>query len=234
MHDKIRQDLHAMADPAYAAFQRKLMPGVLPENVIGVRTPQLRAYAKGLFNQGDDAEFMQKLPHKFYEENNLHGMLISMMKNETACIEALNLFLPYVDNWATCDLIRPKCFSRNKELLLSEIKKWMASDHTYTIRFGMEMLMLHFLQKDFRPEFLDWVSKVDNNYYYVNMMSAWYFATALADQYDAAVVYLVQRCLSPWVHQKTIQKAVESKRISPERKAYLRTLRDAALGKSAP
>jgi 3-methyladenine DNA glycosylase AlkD len=157
-----------MADPAYADFQRKLMPGIIPETVIGVRTPQLRSYAKDFFRCGTFSAFMQQLPHETYEENNLHGMLISMMKDELACIRQLNLFLPYVNNWATCDLIRPKCFPGDREVLLGEIKQWITSDHIYTIRFGIEMLMLHFLREDFRPEFLDLVSNIYSNEYYVN------------------------------------------------------------------
>jgi len=214
-----------MQDLAYAGFQRRLMPTVRPERVIGIRTPQLRAYAKKLYREGGYGPFLRSLPHEFYEEDNLHGMLISLQKDPDQCLEALERFLPYVDNWATCDLIRPACFSSHKDRILPRIGAWMQSDHPFTIRFGIEMLMVHFLKDDFQEEYLQWVASVNSNEYYVNMMIAWYFATALAFRYEAALPYLTGHQLPLWVHHKTIQKAVESNRISPERKADLRSLR---------
>ncbi len=223
--EAIRQDLLAMADPGYAAFHRKLMPTVEAERVIGVRTPDLRAYAKKLFRQGSYEEFLKDLPHLYYEENNLHGMLIEQIRDCGLCLKELNRFLPYIDNWATCDLLRPKCFKMHRKELLQEIEVWLRSDLPYTIRFAMEMLMVHFLQEDFREEYLSWVASIDSNEYYVNMMTAWYFATALAHQYEPAVLYLENHKLSLWVHNKTIQKALESDRITKEQKEYLRTLK---------
>ena len=214
-----------MQDESYAAFQRKLVPNIPGETVIGIRTPMLRKYAKSLFQCGEYEAFLRHLPHAYYEENNLHGMLIEQIRDFDHCVEELERFLPYVDNWATCDLLRPVSFKPNRKKLLPLIEKWIQSEHTYVIRFGMEMLMIHFLQEDYRPEYPDLVASVDSNEYYVNMMSAWYFATALAYQFEDAVQYLKWNKLSPWVHNKTIQKAVESFRISPEQKAYLRSLR---------
>lgn len=221
----VQSRLFAMQDLKYRDFQCKLMPTVDPDTVIGVRTPELRKLAHVFSREPEAADFLQNLPHKYYEENNLHGFLIEGMKDYGQVISALDAFLPYVDNWATCDLMRPKIFRKHLPELREQIKRWMASDHVYTIRFGIEMLMTFFLDDQFQPEYLDWVADVRSEEYYVNMMIAWYFATALAKQYDAALPYLQEHRLEPWTHNKTIQKAIESYRITDEQKAYLRSLR---------
>ena len=218
----VQQELFALQDPAYRAFHSKLMPTVDPECIIGVRTPQLRKFAKAFAKTDAAAGFLRELPHRYYEENNLHGFLIESMREFDSAIAALDAFLPYVDNWATCDLMRPKVFLKQRDRLLPHIRRWMASTHPYTIRFGIEMLMVHFLDDAFRPEYLDWVADLRSDEYYVNMMIAWFFATALAKQYDAALPYLEKNRLAVWTHNKTIQKAVESDRISTEQKSYLR------------
>lgn len=226
---EIQERLFALQDLTYREFQSKLMPTVDQERVIGVRTPALRKFAKELARQWQAAPkealaagFMDSLPHTYYEENNLHGFLIESMREFDSAIAALDAFLPYVDNWATCDLMRPKVFLKQRDRLLPHIRRWMASTHPYTIRFGIEMLMVHFLDDAFRPEYLDWVADLRSDEYYVNMMIAWFFATALAKQYDAALPYLEKNRLAVWTHNKTIQKAVESDRISTEQKSYLR------------
>lgn len=218
----IQGRLFALQDKKYREFQCKLMPTVNPETVIGVRTPVLRKLAKEIAKTPEAKDFLQFLPHKYYEENNLHGFLIEAMKDYNECIGALNAFLPYVDNWATCDLISPKVFQRHLPMLLDQIKVWIDSKETYTIRFGIGMLMRFFLDEQFRPEYLDLAAKVRSQEYYVNMMIAWFFATALAKQYDAALPYIEQGRLDPWTHNKAIQKAIESYRITDEQKAYLR------------
>lgn len=225
MEQGLQARLFALQDRAYRDFQIRLMPTVPPETVIGVRTPELRKLAKTMANTPEGAAFLETLPHQYYEENNLHGLLISGMGAYGQAIAALEEFLPYVDNWATCDLIRPKAFRKNLPALREKIPVWLAANHPYTVRFGIEMLMTFFLDGEFQPEYLDWVAGVRSQEYYVNMMVAWYFATALAKQYQAALPYLQARRLSPWTHNKTIQKAVESYRISSEQKACLRSLK---------
>lgn len=221
----IQTALFALRDPAYQAFQSKLMPTVDPQTVIGVRMPALRKLAREIAGTPVAEGFLQELPHRYYEENNLHGLLISAIPDYDGAVAALETFLPYVDNWATCDLIRPKVFGKHLPELREQIRIWLASDHPYTIRFGMEMLMTFFLDGQFQPEYLDWVAGVESKEYYVNMMAAWYFATALAKQYDAVLPYIQQRRLEPWTHNKTIQKAMESERIPDGQKAYLRGLK---------
>lgn len=201
------------------------MPTVDPDTVIGVRMPALRKLAKDFAETPEAAEFLKALPHRYYEENNLHGLLISAMRDYDRAVAALDAFLPYVDNWATCDLIRPKVFQKHLPELLEKIQVWLASDHTYTVRFGLEMLMTCYLDDAFRPEYPELAAGVRSGEYYVNMMIAWYFATALAKQYDAALPYLRERRLDPWIHNKAIQKAIESCRVTGEQKAYLRTLK---------
>lgn len=225
MKNHVQEQLFALQDLKYRDFQCKLMPTVPTETVIGIRTPELRKYAKTFSKTPEAAEFLKILPHRYYEENNLHGFLIESMRDYGQVIAALDAFLPYVDNWATCDLMRPKVFQKHLPELLEEIRRWMASDRTYTIRFGMEMLMTFYLDEAFRPEYLDWVAEVRSQEYYVNMMIAWYFATALAKQYGAALPYIENHRLEPWTHNKAIQKAIESYRIMEEQKMYLRTLK---------
>lgn len=222
---EIREGLFALKDEKYREFHKKLIPTVDENTVIGIRTPALRKYAKEVSGTPGAEVFMQILPHEYYEENNLHGMLIETMKDYDECIAYLDEFLPYVDNWATCDLISPKVFKKHKDELLVKIKEWMASDRTYTIRFGMEMLMTHFLDEDFEPEYLGMVADVRSEEYYVNMMIAWFFATALAKQYEASLPYIENHRMDRWTHNKTIQKAIESYRITDEQKQYLRSLK---------
>lgn len=221
----IRETLFSLRDEKFAAFQARLIPNVAPERVIGVRTPALRKLAKTLRGSGQAEEFLKALPHEFFEENNLHAFLLCEMKDFEACVQAVEDFLPYVDNWATCDQMSPGVFRKNKQALLPPIRRWIASEQCYTRRFGIGMLMSHFLDEDFREEYLSLVSDIRSEEYYVNMMIAWYFATALAKQYEAALPYLENRRLDPWVHNKAIQKALESFRVSDGHKTYLKTLK---------
>ena len=225
MDGLIQKKLFALQDLDYRDFQCKLMPTVPPEQVIGVRMPALRKLAKELRGKPETTEFLAVLPHNYYEENNLHGLLISESRDYGETLAALEAFLPWVDNWATCDLLAPKAFQRHPEALPGQIQAWLNSGRTYTIRFGLGMLLRFYLDEEFQPEYLEWAAQVDSEEYYVRMMVAWYFATALAKQYSAALPYVEQGRLPVWTHNKTIQKAVESYRITPEQKAYLRTLR---------
>ncbi len=225
MKDTIRNQLMELQDPEYREFHSRLIPNIDKERVIGIRTPVLRAFAKQIAGTGEAEQFLAELPHRYYEENHLHMMLITSIKDYDRCLEELQKFLPYVDNWATCDLPEPKCFAKNKEKLLPEIKGWIASAEPYTKRYGIGMLMRLYLDADFRPEYPELVASVSSEEYYVNMMIAWYFATALAKQWETVIPYIENRCLSEWVHRKTIRKAIESYRITDEQKQYLRTLR---------
>ena len=224
MIEIIRSHLSDLQDLKYKDFHTKLIPGVDPDTVIGVRAPALKAYARELKNV-DTSAFLADLPHKYYDENNLHGLLIMSIKDYDEGVAAVKAFLPYVDNWATCDLLRPISFQKHRAELLEEIKLWLRAEHTYTIRFGMEMLMLHYLDEDFKPEYLEWLTEIHSHEYYVNMMLAWYFATALAKQWEATLPYIENHRLDKWVHNKTIRKAIESFRVMDEQKAYLRTLK---------
>lgn len=221
----MKKRLFDLQDIEYKEFQSRLIPSVERDRVIGVRTPDLRRLAKELKGTEAAEAFLQDLPHLYYEENNLHGFLLEYIKDYDACVQAVDAFLPYVDNWATCDTMSPKVFKKHLPELLEQIQVWMASGHTYTVRYGIGMLMRYYLEDAFRPEYLSWVSEVRSEEYYINMMVAWYFATALAKQYDAAVLYLRQKRLPLWIHNKTIQKACESYRIDDSRKAYLKSLR---------
>lgn len=222
---EILQRLFTLQDLQYRDFQAKLMPTVDKSTIIGVRTPELKKLAKEFGKREDVGAFLDELPHTYYDENNLHGFLLCEDKDFDRVIARIDAFLPYVNNWATCDLLSPKVFKKHKAALLPHIRRWLASDKVYTIRFGIETLMSHYLDADFAPEYLDWVAAVESEEYYVNMMIAWYFATALAKQYDAALPILLEQRLAPWTHNKTIQKAIESYRITDEQKAYLRTLK---------
>lgn len=219
----ITKRLLALADEGYRRFQMPLIPTVPPERVIGVRTPILRKLAKELAGTEEAEAFLQDLPHTYYEENNLHAFLVEQIKDFDACMAAIDAFLPYVDNWSTCDGWSPKVLKKHPEELLCKIREWMASDHSYTVRYGIGMLQRHFLDQLFRPEYLDWVAAVDREEYYVRMMVAWYFATALAKQYEAALPFIRERRLPLWTHNKAIQKALESYRVSSEHKAQLKT-----------
>ena len=206
----------------YKEFHCRLMPTVDPETVIGVRVPLLRKLAVQFGKTPQAEAFLHALPHRYYEENNVHGCLISAMTDYEQTVAALDAFLPYVDNWATCDLISPKAFKKHPAPLLEQCRTWMASDHAYTVRFGIGVLLSFYLDDAFAPEQLEWAADLRSGEYYVNMMTAWYFATALAKQYDAALPYIQHQRLDPWTHNKAIQKAVESYRITPEQKALLR------------
>lgn len=223
--DYVRGRLFELQDLEYQKFHSKLMPTVDPGLVIGVRTPQLRKFARDFSKMPEAEEFLAILPHTYYEENNLHGFLVEAIRDYGECIEAVKRFLPYVDNWATCDLMRPKVFGKHLSELLLEIRQWIQSKETYTIRFGIEMLMTFYLDEQFEEEYPALVAQVRSQEYYVNMMIAWYFATALAKQYDAVLPYIEQQRLDKWTHNKAIQKAIESYRITEEQKAYLRTLK---------
>ena len=223
---QIQKELFEMQDEGYRAFHSKLIPNIAPERIIGVRTPQLRSYAKQFAKRQEAAVFLQQLPHTYYEENNLHAFLIEQIKDYDACVASWNRFLPYVDNWATCDMPMPKVFKKHLPELLRQIRQWMDSGETYTVRFGIGMLMRLYLEPEtFSPEYPGWVAQVHSDEYYINMMVAWYFATALAKQWKTVISYIEERRLSQWCHNKSIQKAVESNRITPEQKDYLRGLR---------
>lgn len=220
---EIREQLLELQDTEYQVFMKRLVPGEAEDTVVGVRTPVLRKMAKKLAKQDGIEVFLQDLPHKYFEENQLQAFIIGENKDIGSCLESLERFLPYVNNWATCDQLRPKSFKKSPERLLPEIQRWISSEHIYTIRFGIGMLMQYFLEEQFRPEYLDQVAGIRSEEYYVNMMIAWYFATALAKQYEASLPYIEEQKLDVWTHNKAIQKAIESNRITAEQKAYLRT-----------
>ena len=222
---EIRDRLFSLQDAKYRELQIKILPNLEPESIIGVRTPELRQMAKELAVREETGAFLKDLPHRYFDENQLHAFILSGMKDYTACMEALERFLPYVDNWATCDQMSPKVFRKHRMELLGSIRKWIASDQAYTIRFGIGMLMEHYLDGDFDPAYPEMAAGVRSGKYYVNMMTAWYFATALAKQYDSILPFIESGRLDPWTHNKAIQKAAESFRITPEQKAYLRTLK---------
>jgi len=223
---EILKQLEELSDKEYAKFQAKLTPTVDPSLFIGVRVPKVRALAKEFYKKPEHIEFLSHLPHRFYDENMLHGLLISEIKDYDRCITELEKFLPYVDNWAVCDIMSPKVFRKNKDKLLAKIKVWVKSKHTYTSRFAVEMLMSHYLDDDFKPEYLKIPAGLRSDEYYLNMMTAWFFATALAKQWDAAIPYISEKQLGKWVFKKTIQKACESFRITSEHKEYLKKLFD--------
>ena len=210
--------LYENQDDTYRQMQIRLLPNLSPDSIIGVRTPVLRSIARRL---EDASVFRESLPHRFFEENQIHSFLLEREKNFDAAVSEIERFLPFVDNWATCDQLRPRCFQKNRQKLLPYIRKWIASDEPYTIRFGVGMLMVHYLDEDFEESLLELPAGVQSNEYYVQMMIAWYFATALAKQYDATLPYISSYKLDKWTHNKTIQKAVESYRVSPEHKQEL-------------
>ena len=223
--EQIRQSLFELKDEKYKTFSAKLIPNIDPDLIIGIRVPTLRALAKKLKDDKNINQFLSALPHKYLEENSLHAYLIAEIKDFDLCINEINKFLPYIDNWATCDTLTPKCFAKNLDKLFNQITLWLKSNQTYTIRFAIEMLMTHYLDKNFNPKHLKLVADVKSSEYYVNMMIAWYFATALAKQYDSTIKYIENGILNKWTHNKTIQKAIESYRITPEQKEYLRSLK---------
>lgn len=223
--EEIQKQLFELQDMAYRDFHSRLMPDIDKETVIGIRVPMLRKYAKSIAGTELAEKFIKELPHCYYEENNLHMMLITGIKDYDRCLTEIERFLPYIDNWATCDFPAPKCFENHKEDLLPVIKRWIASSETYTIRYGIGMLMRLYLDAAFDPEYVRIVAEVKSDEYYVNMMIAWYMATALAKQWDAVIPYIEEHRMSDWVHRKTIQKAVESYRITDEQKRYLKGYR---------
>ena len=225
LRDEILNELYKKKDITYRDFQGKLIPPKTVDDMIGVRTPELRKYAKELLKREDVGEFLEILPHEFFDEYQLHAFIISGIKDYDKCMEEVDKFLPYVDNWATCDQLSPKIFKKHRPELLKQIKKWIKSKETYTVRFAIGMLMEHFLDEDFDIKYPEMVAKLRSDEYYINMMIAWYFATALAKQYDAILPFIEEKKLDKWTHNKAIQKSVESYRITPEQKEYLKTLK---------
>lgn len=222
---KVQQDLFTMQDLKYRDFHAKLMPTVDKDSVIGVRVPMLRAYAKKFGKTEEAKQFLEILPHQYYEENNLHGLLIDQMKDYELGIEELIRFLPYINNWATCDILSVKAVKGHLDSYIKNIYQWLESDYTYTIRFGINMLMRYYLEEEFKIEYPEKVAAIRSEEYYVNMVRAWYFATALAKKYDQVLPFLEEQKMDVWTHNKTIQKAIESYRITLEQKEYLRTLK---------
>ena len=228
MINKIKNDLLLMQDKTYKDFHSKLMPTINPDSIIGIRVPVLRDYAKKLFKENSIKSlnpFLKNLPHEFYEENNIHAFIIEKINNFDECIFYLEKFLPYIDNWATCDMLNPKIFKNNCEKLLEKIYQWINSDSVYTVRFAIGMLMRYFLDEKFETKYLDLVTSINSEEYYINMMRAWFFATALAKQYEQTFPYIKNYSLDKWTHNKTIQKAKESFRISKEQKEELKKFR---------
>ena len=217
------RQLYDLQDLKYRDMQLKIIPTINPESVIGVRTPELRSMANNILKAGDYKDFLKELPHRYFEENQLQAFIISGIKDPGECMEDLETFLPYVDNWATCDQMSPKSFKKHRDLLLTHIKQWIVSDQTYTVRFGVKMLMDHFLDDDFDPFYPEMVAKLRSEEYYVNMMIAWYFATALAKQYESILPFIEEKRLDDWTHNKAIQKSLESNRIPDDRKRYLKS-----------
>ncbi len=222
---EIEEELFKMKDEKYRDFQSKLIPNIAAETVIGVRTPDLRKLAKEVIKKGDKRQFLDALPHRYFDENQLHAFIISEIKDYGQCVGEVNRFLPYVNNWATCDQMSPKVFKTHKKDLIQRIKTWIDSDETYTIRFGIGALMKYFLEDGFLVEYPEMVAAVRSEEYYVNMMIAWYFATALAKQYDQIIPFIEEKRLEIWTHNKAIQKALESNRITAKQKQYLRSLK---------
>jgi len=221
----VSERLLALANEKNAAFVARLIPNVPPETILGAYQPQLRALARELRGSPAAESFLRQLPHTLHEENLLHAFLLDSVRDFGACLAEVERFLPHVDNWAVCDSLRPKGFVKHRAELLPHVEQWLASGETYTVRFGLGMLMCHYLDGEFEPRFLDLAAAVRSEEYYVRMMTAWYFATALAKQYDAALPYLRERRLDPWTHNMTIRKAVESRRVPEAHKQFLKTLR---------
>lgn len=217
--------LHELSDAEYREFHAKLVPNISKDSIIGVRIPLLKKLAKELYLDTSKESFMKDLPHKYYEENQLHIMMICLEKDFDTCILELRTFLPYADNWAVTDQSSPKCFKSKHKELLPIITEWLDSEHVYTARYAINIFMREFLDEDFNVKYLDIISKKRGEDYYLKMMIAWYFATALAKQYDTAVTFLEDRKMDVWTHNKAIQKAIESYRITDEQKIYLRTLK---------
>lgn len=223
--EEIREQLFQLKEEKYQKFQSKLIPSINPDSMIGVRTPYLKKIAKDFRKREGIEKFLKELPHEYFEENQIHAFFIAEEKNMKECVKEVNLFLPYVDNWATCDQLNPKVFKFHKKELMEEIKVWLNSEEEYTVRFGIKMLMDHFLDKDYLKEYSDMVAKIAREEYYIRMMIAWYFATALAKQYENSLLYFTEKTLEKWIHNKALQKAMESNRIENKKKEYLKTLK---------
>lgn len=221
----VTEQVKALYDEKNAVFFRRLVPNVVPERVLGIKLPVLKALAKAVYGTPEGEAFLTELPHGYLDENNLHAFMLMRIKDFNDCITSVEKFLPYIDNWATCDSLRPPCFKKHLSELHVKSGEWMRSDHIYTIRFGLNMRLTHFLDEHFTPTDLTDAAAVTNPDYYVRMMVAWYFATALAKQYDAALPFIENRLLDDWTHRKTIQKAIESYRITDIQKTYLRSLK---------
>ena len=221
----VQKRLFEMQDTGYRDFHARLIPTVKKEKIIGIRTPMLRKFAKEFGKTEESEMFLKALPHQYYEENNLHGLLIEQIRDYDKCLEELERFLPHIDNWATCDLLALHMMKKHRDIFIREIYRWMESDKPYIIRFGISMLMRHYLDEGFKPEYPEKVAAIRSEEYYVNMMRAWYFATALAKQYEKILPFLEEQRMDIWTHNKTIQKSIESYRITQEQKDYLRTLR---------
>ncbi|MBQ6406424.1 MAG: DNA alkylation repair protein [Butyrivibrio sp.] len=223
--DEIIRELFRLQDKDYALLQAKIIPNIASEKIIGVRTPALRTFAKTLYKDSDIEAFLSGVPHRYFDEDQLHAFVISLEKDFDRCITRVDAFLPYIDNWATCDQLSPKVFKKNPEKLLPFIQTWIKSDKTYTVRFAIGMLMQHFLDENFDTKYVDMVAEIRSKEYYINMMIAWYFATALAKQYKSALPYIEEKRLDSWTHNKAIQKSVESYRITDEQKKYLKSIK---------
>ena len=221
----ITEQLFSLQDKKYREFHSRLMPDIAPERIIGIRIPELRKLAKELVNNGEAEAFIKNLPHYYYEENNLHAFIIEQIKDYDLLITELDRFLPFVDNWATCDSLRPKAFKNNSDRLITDAFRWMSSSQEYTVRFGIEVMMIYFLEDNFRKDYPERIAGIESDKYYINMMIAWYFATALAKQWDAVIPFIENGMLSPWINNKTIQKAAESFRITTEQKKYLKAFK---------
>lgn len=221
----IQKRLFELSDEKNADFSAKLTPGIDREKFLGVRIPASRKLAKEIIKENEHKDFLNSLPHKYYDENILHSILISEIKDYDECIKYVDEFLPYVNNWAVCDTMSPKAFKNKHERLMNDILRWVDSDQTYTIRFGLKILMAHFLDNDFKNEYLKIPAKIKSDEYYINMMIAWFYATALAKQWDSTIVYIENGVLDKWVHNKAIQKARESYRITAEQKEYLKSMK---------
>ena len=223
--DEIIRELFRLQDKDYALLQAKIIPNIASEKIIGVRTPALRTFAKTLYKDSDIEDFLSGVPHQYFDEDQLHAFVISLEKDFDRCIIRVDAFLPYIDNWATCDQLSPKVFKKNPEKLLPFIQTWIKSDKTYTVRFAIGMLMQHFLDENFDTKYVDMVAEIRSKEYYINMMIAWYFATALAKQYESVLPYIEEKRLDSWTHNKAIQKSVESYRITDEQKKYLKSIK---------
>ena len=223
--DEIIRELFRLQDKDYALLQAKIIPNIASEKIIGVRTPALRTFAKTLYKDSDIEDFLSGVPHQYFDEDQLHAFVISLEKDFDRCITRVDAFLPYIDNWATCDQLSPKVFKKNPEKLLPFIQTWIKSDRTYTVRFAIGMLMQHFLNENFDTKYVDMVAEIRSKEYYINMMIAWYFATALAKQYESVLPYIEEKRLDSWTHNKAIQKSVESYRITDEQKKYLKSMK---------